>query len=209
MHTATPDVLAFDFPAVVRTCEEVWSGMRERHPDVPVIFSGIQGRSASAPLRWCAPSFLLFADEGFQLWSAGSGAVLDAILHEATHALAWARKIEDASRDGRYHNARFARLAQELGLEVTPGPHGFASTTRSQATEDAYQPELAMLGLVLAECAPNALPRDPSPPRHLPLFACGCERPRKLRAGAAVMALGPVTCGLCGRAFAPSPPPSR
>src|SRR4029450_11791859 len=44
--------------------------------------------------------------------------VLGPLLHEAAHGLAYARKVSDTSRQGRYHNRRYATLAQELGLEV-------------------------------------------------------------------------------------------
>src|SRR5690349_12971067 len=42
--------------------------------------------------------------------------VLTTLLHEATHALAYVREVKDTSRQGRWHNQRFATLAGELGL---------------------------------------------------------------------------------------------
>ena len=44
--------------------------------------------------------------------------VLGILLHEAAHALADARGITDTSRQGRYHNKKYALLAAELGLDV-------------------------------------------------------------------------------------------
>ena len=44
--------------------------------------------------------------------------VLGTLLHEAAHALAAARGITDTSRQGRYHNKKYAALAAELGLDV-------------------------------------------------------------------------------------------
>jgi hypothetical protein len=40
------------------------------------------------------------------------------MLHEAAHALAQVRGIKDTSRRGRWHNARFRALAEELRIEV-------------------------------------------------------------------------------------------
>ena len=40
------------------------------------------------------------------------------ILHEAAHALAYARGIKDTSRQGRYHNKHFKTCAEQLGLAV-------------------------------------------------------------------------------------------
>ena len=48
--------------------------------------------------------------------------VLGTLLHEAAHALAAARGITGTSRQGRYHNKKYARLADELGLDVAEDP---------------------------------------------------------------------------------------
>jgi hypothetical protein len=52
-------------------------------------------------------------------WPVRSSAdVLGILLPEAAHAIADRRGIKDTSRQGRYHNARFRTLADEVGLEV-------------------------------------------------------------------------------------------
>lgn len=43
--------------------------------------------------------------------------VFGILLHEAAHAVAVHRTIKDTSRQGRYHNARFKAVAEEIGLE--------------------------------------------------------------------------------------------
>ena len=50
----------------------------------------------------------------------GARAVLGTLLHEAAHGVATTRGIKDTSRQGRYHNRRFAELAAELGITVEP-----------------------------------------------------------------------------------------
>jgi hypothetical protein len=62
---------------------------------------------------------VLVSGEGLQ---RGPVDVLGTLLHEAAHGLAYARKVSDTSRQGRYHNRRYATLAGELGLEVGPPP---------------------------------------------------------------------------------------
>jgi len=47
--------------------------------------------------------------------------VLGTLLHEAAHGMAATRQIKDTSRQGRYHNRRFAELAAELGITVEMG----------------------------------------------------------------------------------------
>lgn len=52
------------------------------------------------------------------LLAEGTTSVLRTLLHEAVHSLAVARKIQDTSRQNRYHNEKFKNLAVELGLQV-------------------------------------------------------------------------------------------
>jgi hypothetical protein len=52
----------------------------------------------------------------------GPAHVLATLLHEAAHALAHVRGIKDTPRQGRWHNARFKALAQEVGIEVSKDP---------------------------------------------------------------------------------------
>lgn len=49
--------------------------------------------------------------------SAAEG-VLVTLLHEACHVWAQAKGVRDTSRDGRYHNRRFAEIALMIGLVV-------------------------------------------------------------------------------------------
>src|SRR5205807_10433423 len=72
--------------------------------------------------------------------------VLATLLHEAAHGLADARGIQDTSRQGRYHNARYRDLATELGLEITKVDGiGWSGTHVPDPTATAYAAELADL----------------------------------------------------------------
>jgi hypothetical protein len=80
----------------------------------------------------------LVGGEGLQ---RGPTDVLGTLLHEAAHGLAQARSIQETSRQGRYHNRRYATLAAELGLEVTSvKPIGWSATTVPQHTAVSYLP---------------------------------------------------------------------
>ena len=48
--------------------------------------------------------------------------VLVTLLHEGCHVWAQANDVRDASRDGRYHNRRFAEIALAIGLAVERDP---------------------------------------------------------------------------------------
>jgi hypothetical protein len=141
---------------LVAALEHAWSAIRSHHPDVPraviVVASGSDPRSRRLNLghfaagRWQLTSpdasdraEVLVSSEGLQ---CGPVDVLGTLLHEAAHGLAHARTISDTSRQGRYHNRRYATLAGELGLEVTHlDPIGWSATSSSPRTTrnvDAY-----------------------------------------------------------------------
>jgi len=72
--------------------------------------------------------------------------VLHTILHEAAHSVAVTRKIQDTSRDGRYHNARFAVLAHELGLVCAAHPrHGIITTGLQPGLTMRYAEEISLI----------------------------------------------------------------
>jgi len=131
--------------------------------------------------------------------------VLGTLLHEAAHALAHVRDIKDTSRQGRWHNAKFKALAEELGIEVTKDPRsGWSPTTIPVTTCEQYTEVIAELGRVLrlhrsVEIA-GGKDKKPSPP------PCVCECGRKIRVAPTVLAAGPITCGVCGTDFAPDLP---
>lgn len=135
----------------------------------------------------------------------GPADVLGTLLHEAAHALAHVRGIKDTSRQGRWHNAKFKALAEELGIEVTKDPRlGWSPTAIPTSTRERYAEVIDELGRVLrlhrsVEIA-GGKDKKPSPP------PCVCECGRKIRVSATVLAAGPITCGVCGSDFAPDVP---
>lgn len=164
MGEDTSTVAPFELSGVVRTCEEVWAGIRERHPEVPEVVILVGSGEERGKLRklghwsagrWAVPDGegmgrrgeVLIAAEGFK---HGSAEVLDTLLHEAAHAIASARKVKDTTRGGRYHNERYKHIAEEVGLVVEKmGPHGWAKTSLADGTPERYAAELVMLQLSL------------------------------------------------------------
>jgi hypothetical protein len=96
--------------------------------------------------------------------------VLGTLLHEAAHALAHARGIKDTSRQGRYHNRRYAALAEELGLTVAEtGAIGWSATRVPEATLIEYAGVIESLRVALtiqrrAEHALTSVPTGPDQP---------------------------------------------
>lgn len=123
---------------IVAVLEATWAAIQTRHPEIPdvvlVLASGSVGMPRGvlrlghfAAMRWhhTHPGTgqqlpeVFVGGEGL---ARGPVAVLGTLLHEATHALAHVRGVQDCSRQGRYHNRRFQVLAAELGLKVRQVP---------------------------------------------------------------------------------------
>jgi hypothetical protein len=126
------------------------------------------------------------------------------MLHEAAHGLACARKISDTSRQGRYHNRRYATLARELGLDVAQlDPIGWSVTSVLDPTTTRYTQALAGLGaaLVLWRRAEQATTAGPGRSRNALACSCGCGR--RIRVARSVLELTPILCAGCGQPFEP------
>jgi hypothetical protein len=123
--------------------------------------------------------------------------VLGTLLHEAAHGLAFARKLSDTSRQGRYHNRRYATLARELGLDVAHlDPIGWSATSVPEPTAARYAEVLAELAaaLVLWRRAEQAAPAGPGRSRNA--LACSCACGRRIRVARSVCWSWPRSCAL-------------
>jgi hypothetical protein len=208
-HTTSPDGAA---SLLVAALEHTWQRIRSRHPDVPeavlVVASGAEGKRLNlghfAPHRWHVQGAdrheVLVGGEGLQ---RGPTDVLGTLLHEAAHGLAQARDIQDTSRQGRYHNRRYATLAHELGLDVTSvQPIGWSATTVPTQTADAYAGQVEDLATALVlwrrqEHRSGTGPRS----RNLLAATCGCGR--RIRVAKTTLAEAPIVCGRCAQPFHP------
>ena len=183
---------------MVAALEKVWAAIRARHPQIPAVVMVLGASSIGtagglrlghfAAMRWAEPDHpdnepggggtgpvrlpeVFVGGEGL---ARGLAEVLGTLLHEAAHALAHVRGIKDTSRQGRWHNARFKALAEELGIEVTKdGRIGWSPTSIPATTRDAYPDVIDELGRVLrlhrSVEITDGRARKPSPP------PCVCE----------------------------------
>jgi len=194
---------------LVAALEHAWATIRARHPEVPeavlVVASGGAGRRLKwghfTAGRWQQAGGhhpeVLVGGEGL---ARGAREVLATLLHEAGHGLADARRIQDTSRGGRYHNRRYAALARELGLEVAQvGAIGWSATTLPEATAAAYAPVLAELEARLVLWRRQEV-AGPAGSRNL-VCVCGC--PRRIRVAPATLAAAPILCAACNLPFTP------
>lgn len=201
-----------------------WAAIRQRHLELPAavvtLASGSDGK-ASKWGHWGASRWDVNGDEAGEVLIAGEllapgggndpsrpveERVLGTLLHEAAHALATARGIQDTSRGSRYHNARFRLLAEEVGLECAgeAGVYGWALTRLRSTTPAHYAEELAGLRDVLVghrasegQGATDGAEAGAASPRVR--LVCSCER--RLYVARGVAELGPILCGVCEGEF--------
>jgi hypothetical protein len=198
---------------LVAALEHTWHTIRTRHPDVPdavlVVASGAEGKRLNlghfAPHRWQVNGAdrheVLVGGEGLQ---RGPVDVLGTLLHEAAHGLAQAREVQDTSRQGRYHNRRYATLAHELGLEVTSiQPIGWSATTVPTQTADAYADQVEELAAALVLWRRHEHRIGPGTrSRNLLAATCGCGR--RIRVAKTTLAEAPILCAACEQPFKPA-----
>ena len=201
---------------LLKALEDIWAAIRRHHPEVPavviIIASGTDGRHAKwghhAPGRWHSGSA-----EHAEVMISGEGLartpreVLATLLHEAAHALADARGITDTSRQGRYHNRKFALLATELGLDVTEtGQFGWSATTVTDTTARRYADGLALLTAAMTIWRDGERTAPTATKRNTNLIPASCPCDRTIRVAASTLREAPITCQACGGKFEPRNP---
>lgn len=199
---------------LVAVLERAWSDIRDRHRELPaiVIITGAgSGRRRGglrlghfAAARWTAGengrlAELFVAGEGLE---RGAVDVLVTLLHEAAHALAHVRGIQDTSRQGRYHNTRYRQLAREVGLHAEQHQRlGWTITTLAAGTAMRYGralAELEQLSFRLARDRERA--GDSGRSRPAGMLPCTCRCARRIRVSPGTLAAGAIRCGECARA---------
>lgn len=232
---------------IIGALESAWAAIQAKHPEVPGVViitgSGHHQKGTQAgwtrlghhwPERWVdgkkrVPELFVAGE----LLAQGGRAVLQTMLHEASHALAHVRGIKDCSAEGnRWHNRKFAALATELGLQSPARAEkviGFSNAVITDETGAAYEQVVAAINaerLPYLDETSEILRRrrrtggtdgdgdgedggEGTKPRRggkRLAVQCGCEQPRKTQVTVKFFEDGPVLCGLCGQQFAPVNP---
>ena len=193
--------------------EGTWTAIRRNHPEVPpvviIIASGTDSRQPKwghyASGRWYASNVkhaeVMISGEGL---ARTAREVLGTLLHEAAHALAAARGITGTSRQGRYHNKKYAVLAAELGLDVaeTPG-FGWTITTVPDETASRYATQLSALKDAMTLWRNTEHVPAAAKGRSTNLIAAQCSCGRKIRVAASTLDEAPILCQACDGYFKP------
>jgi hypothetical protein len=202
---------------ILKVLEDIWLEIRRRHPEIPkvviIIASGTEGKQARlghhAPGRWNVAgeqrAEIMISGEGLR---RGAYAVLATMLHEAAHALAAARGIQDTSRQGRYHNRKYKAHAEELGIAVEHDDRtGWSTTTLPGDTAAWYTTQITTLATAITlwrhdeHHTPNGTTGTAR--RNSNLIAAACPCGRSIRVAASTLATAPITCQACDGSFEP------
>jgi ABC-type Zn uptake system ZnuABC Zn-binding protein ZnuA len=139
---------------MVACIEDLWKQAQKIHPDIPdavvTVGSGVAGYSTP---RWghvvtnmWGTGDVVGADGNLhhfllsgETFDSGAEQTLATLLHEAAHLVAAERNVKDTSNGGRYHNQKFKKIAEELGLVVgKQDPYGWTDTTLADGTLDLF-----------------------------------------------------------------------
>lgn len=208
---STPSSVHFT-AALVDAVANTWDAIRANHPDVPaVVFTLGQGAESKGLIlgHFHAGAWVQGDESVAELFLGGEGlargaeSVLVTLLHEAAHGVAHTRAVKDTSRQGRYHNAKFKAIGEELGLSITTaGSLGWSASALADGTAARYASTLGQLAAALTayrrtfgRAASTGRPSS----NNGSALTCGCGR--KLRASKSVIAAGPIICGLCEEEF--------
>ena len=199
---------------ILAVLEDTWTAIRRHHGQVPpvviIIASGTDSRQPKwghyASGRWYASNVkhaeVMISGEGLARTPRD---VLATLLHEAAHALAAARGIPDTSRQGRYHNKKYAVLSRELGLDVTETPgFGWTITTVPDATATRYAAQLAALKDAMTIWRNAEHITAAARGRSTNLIAAQCSCGRKIRVAASTLDEAPIICQACDGHFKPA-----
>jgi curved DNA-binding protein CbpA len=196
---------------ILKVLEDIWLEIRRWNPEIPaaviIIASGTDGKHPRwghhAPGRWNVAgeqlTEIMISGEGLRRTARE---VLATLLHEAAHALAHARGIKDTSRQGRYHNTKFKKCAEEAGLAVEHDDNfGWSITTITPATELAYASQLQALTDAMTLWRHGEATTGPKARRNTNLIAAICPCGRSIRVAASTLAEAPITCQACDGDF--------
>lgn len=210
---------------IVTALNRGWTAIQSKHPEVPdvMITTGRKRHKSEASTRGshCRDAWHHTAEDNAlaEVWISGErladgGAqVMQTLLHEAAHALAQARSLNDTSNKNRYHNKTFVKLAEELGLE---GPDasagttlGYSNCTITEYTKSEYEHIIAEL----TEACRNYVKQAPAEVKvKTPvLYAyCACMNEdikitwtKKLAKQFEETGFFPLMCSVCRQVFVP------
>jgi hypothetical protein len=212
--TPTRQISGFSSAGMVAALEQAWAAIQDRHGEVPSVVIVVGSGSPAKPsgqMTWGHYVEAQWRHEANvlpEVLIAGEGLahtvdeVLATLLHEAAHGIASARRVQDTSRQGRWHNKRYKAIAEDLGLAVNLDRRlGWSATTLGPGLIDVYRDVLDGLDAAIKayrHANEYGAPKESS--RNGLVLVCPCGR--KIRASTTVVAQGRIICAVCDKPFA-------
>ncbi|MFF4927373.1 hypothetical protein ACFY2H_00410 [Streptomyces griseofuscus] len=203
---------------IVSTLEKAWRDIQARHPEVPnVIFITGTGVVKDG-VKWGhfhAEQWITESGRIHELFVSGEALnrepveTMTTLLHEAGHGVCFEKGIKDTSRRGKYHNKKFVKECEALGLTwpegQAPDPtRGFSSVEMRPETVEEYAATIEALGEGRAAWKELGLaPADEAKPKSKntkPKAMCACPD-RFIWTAAKTLEENPVICGGCEEEF--------
>jgi hypothetical protein len=226
VNTSTDTASTLPGSRIIAVLEAAWTEIQRRHPDVPAVVvitgTGRESRGYATLGHFGAERWRTGEDDRLpELFIAGellagsdgrSGgrAVLKTLLHEAAHGVAFTRRVKDCSRQNRYHNRRFARLAVELGLTPPDEPHPTIGWSGATLDDEGAAAWAGTIELIDAARLPHLGELFTAPPLASSIraggrirVACVCDPPRSLSITPKQFETAPLICGACREFFDP------
>lgn len=211
---------------VIKVLEDIWTALRAEHSELPDVVM-VTGTGMIGPPRWGhhkgnvwslsdTDGDAVGAEIGEMFISGeslhkGGRHALETMLHEATHVLAGVRGVQDTSRQGRWHNRAFVKIAEEFGLEYgEEAAHpkvGFSEVRLAPGSLDDYTPMIEELDSAIRLTVPapesgmKRVAAEGESKGGALKATCGCEVPRTIRLSKKVMSGGAILCGECQEEF--------
>lgn len=213
------------------TIEALWSRIAQEHPDVPPVVVTIAAGKLDANGHYAAARWNHYGARLSELFLSGESlkrgarATLVTVVHEAAHGANDTREMKDTSRQGRYHNDKFRKTAEEFGLVCTKDAKFGWLTSGSDATDELcekYEDELEALEEALEDFyrlpeghALEGGEEGEEEAKEDGQVSCVCQctetargaktapGPRRIRLSRSVLDLGGISCELCGALFEP------
>lgn len=225
---------------VVRALENAWHFLMSLHSELPdmviVTGSGMDSvggkwghfRANGWNVRTETGEAKVKIDEMFmagETLSQGGRKAMNTMTHEAAHVLAAVRGVQDTSRQHRWHNKEFLKIARELGMEYKQAAAsksiGYSGVTLTEETVAAYEAIIEELDRAIRAdiTLPPWLggsddqdggenvhggrkPKDPDAPKTGNQKAvCGCAEPTIIYLSKKAQAKGTIRCDDCDNLF--------